>query len=414
MIDSKLKNQKIPIRVKTHVFLEMMKSDNSLKLAMSKPDKRDNALNFTALTEVLALIEIINKLKGNFFSNKNNKFYLNIFSEKLFPFDFLCTELGLQKQFEEAPNIYEINETTEQVKVFLEILEEFLNCEKLEALEKKLLPKMQKQDAEVLFKVKHLPHDFFPDKVENLAVEQAAWMNEFINAYRQDIRYIKARKQDDQIREKYQAYCDYVESVIKQNEGSFIFTMRFKVSNRNHVEGCSISEIKKQLFNKMRSYENLALISGYIGFWEVDESMNLAFRCYFIVPDNFESVEEWTDNITYYWEDILFEDLAEKYHWNRANLSFRAESLVLSQVERELNIFSLKVSKRNSRLINKIREKIVAYVVLSDFYFSPFGLQILLHAESNFNRQSVFESMQIKIDGNNKISKVFRGHIKSK
>ena len=64
MIDSKLKNQKIPSRVKTHIFLEMMRSDSSLKLAMSKSDKRDNALNFTALTEILVLIEIINKLKS--------------------------------------------------------------------------------------------------------------------------------------------------------------------------------------------------------------------------------------------------------------------------------------------------------------------------------------------------------------
>ena len=64
--------------------------------------------------------------------------------------------------------------------------------------------------------------------------------------------------------------------------------------------------------NAIRGYRQLAQISGYMGFWDLAENNNLCFRMMFIVPDVGIEVDEWIEDISYYWENIYFNKIREK------------------------------------------------------------------------------------------------------
>ena len=396
-----------------NVFSELIFSQNNRIDRTEKVDiNRKYQLEYL-YTLVLFLHEV-DKLKDSLFSIKNNLFQLSIYIDDLYPFDFLCEDLGLERKLEVGiSTVYTFHESSEQVELFLEILGKKI-IEREKVVEDRLSGLMKKDqflsNSEVAH-YNHLSKEFFPLKRNKLSVEDTDWLNEIVAAYKSDQRNIKAKIVDKKLVQKYISYCDYFEKIISDSGESLVFSINFRAENLKNFNKISLGSIKQQFLNYLRGYKRLSLIAGYMGYWELDSNNQLAFRIYFIVPNTGIEALEWQKDIIYYWENIFFRIYLIKNNLQETNLTFNANIMDLLLSHKKFKCKSIVVSSRTKIMIKDFCQNVVAYIVLSELYFNPHQLQIWLHTLVDFDTDQDQSSI-IDITSKNKISKVFRGHIK--
>lgn len=391
------------------IFCQNNRIDRTEKVDIS----RKYELNY--LYALVLFLHQIDKLKDNLFSIKNNLFELSIYTEDLYPFDFLCEDLGLERRLEVGiSTVYTFHESSEQVELFLEILSEKIIV-KEKAIEDRLfgfLKKDQFLSKSEAAHYKHLSKEFFPLKVNKLSVENGDWLNEIVAAYKSDQRNIKAKVVDKKFIQKYISYCDYFEQILSDSGEFLVFSIHFIAKNLKNYNKISLGSIKQQFLNYLRGYKRLSLIAGYMGYWELDSNNQLAFRIYFIVPNTGIEALEWQKDIIYYWENIFFRIYLNKNNLQGTNLTFNANIMDLLLSHKKFKCKSIVVSRRRKGMTKDFCQTVVAYIVLSELYFNPHQLQIWLHTLVDFDTNQDQSSI-IDITSKNKISKVFRGHFKN-
>ncbi|RYY78758.1 MAG: hypothetical protein EOO69_09210 [Moraxellaceae bacterium] len=380
-------------------------------------EQREVQLNY--LYALVLFLYNLDKLKDSIFTVKNNLFYLPVYLDNSYPFDFLCQDLGLKDTFTLGGNgTYSFNETSEQVKIFLEVFERKIKQKKETIQKQNIEERFKGFYADLIFHLKkdvtsckYLPEHYFPVKLKELPVEEAHWLNEVVAAYKNDPRYKRAKITDKKFFEKYHKTCSYFTNVLESGTDFLVFSIQFRIQNQHTLSGNLFRDFKHDFLNYRRGYKKLASIAGSIGYWELDQKSNLAFRMYFIVPDIGLDVMEWQEDIIYYWENILFDRFIKKYKLANSNLVFMANSVPLSLSYKNFKGKSIKISKKHKARIQDFCQTVVAYIVLSELYFYPYPLQLRLHAVRQIDSK-VDTTKPIVITNKNKTSRVFRGHIK--
>lgn len=168
--------------------------------------------------------------------------------------------------------------------------------------------------------------------------------------------------------------------------------------------------------NAIRGYRQLAQISGYMGFWGLAENNNLCFRIMFIVPDIGIEVDEWIEDISYYWENIYFNKIREKeiYQFTETDaIRFEAVELPVAWSHKKLKTRFLEVGKNNHNMKKLICEHAVSYIVLSEFYYCPFELQLYLKSIAMISEEQSEVDQALSID-RKRVYRVFRGSLSKK
>lgn len=377
--------------------------------------KHRDELNLRILLELILFIRSLDKIKGHYFLITWNKFYFPVYAHKFYPFKFLSTDLGLKNthklHIDNAEYKVNLFESTPRVELYYEVLDLHIKNEKLVRLYEQLRPTLNERSKPPQFNV--LPANFFPDVCSDMSVENIAYMNEFLEKFRNHKEFIKRKNEENKAVKKFHEYCQYFNDVMSLSGRSFIFTIEFLIHGQQKLYDDTFINLKKDFMNAMRGYRQLAQISGYMGFWDLAEENNLCFRMMFIVPDIGIEAEEWIEDICYYWENIYFDRIREekKYQFTGTDaIRFEAVELPVAWSHKKLTSNFLAVGKNNHNMKKLICEHAVAYIVLSEFYYCPFELQLYLKSIKMISDEQSEVDQVLRLEGK-RMYRVFRGSL---
>jgi len=125
---------------------------------------------------------------------------------------------------------------------------------------------------------------------------------------------------------------------------------------------------------------------------------------------------EWIEDISYYWENIYFDKIRDKEIYQFTDLDairFESVQLPVAWSHKKLKPLFLEVGKNNHNMKKLICEHAISYIVLSEFYYCPFELQLYLKSITmNFEEQAEMEQV-LRVEGK-RIYRVFRGSLSKK
>jgi uncharacterized protein YktA (UPF0223 family) len=380
--------------------------------------KHRDELNLRILLELILFIRSLDKIKGHYFLITWNKFYFPVYAHKFYPFKFLSNDLGLKNTYrvhiDNAEDKVNLFESTPRVELYYEVLDLHIKNEKLVRLHEQLRPTLNERSKPPQFNV--LPANFFPDVFSDMSVENIAYMNEFLEKFRNHKEFIKRKNDENKAVKKFHEYCQYFNDVMSLSARSFIFTIEFLIHGQQKLYDDTFINLKKDFMNAMRGYRQLAQISGYMGFWDLAEENNLCFRMMFIVPDIGIEAEEWIEDISYYWENIYFSKIRDKdiYQFKGTDaIRFETVQLPVAWSDKKLNSRFLEVGKNNQNMKKLICEHAISYIVLSEFYYCPFELQLYLKAIAMISEEQSRGDPEMQAKGK-RIYRVFRGSLSKK
>ncbi|QIO05006.1 hypothetical protein [Acinetobacter shaoyimingii] len=380
--------------------------------------ERRQELDLRILLELILFIRSLDKIKGQYFIVTWNKFYPPIYAYKFYPFEFLTYDFGLKNtkymNIDGESRKVNLFESTPRVELFYDVLDLHIKNEKLESLCEKLQPTLNQRNKPVEFKL--LPASFFSSKFSEISVENVAYLNEFLYRFRGHDEFTKRKNDENKAVKKYHEYCDYFNEVMSLSAKSFIFVIEFLVHGQQKLKDITFINLKKDFMNSIRGYRQLAQISGYMGFWDLAENNRLCFRIMFIVPDIGIEAEEWIEDISYYWENIYFSKIRDKdiYQFKGTDaIRFETVQLPVAWSHKKLNSRFLEVGKNNQNMKKLICEHAISYIVLSEFYYCPFELQLYLKAIAMISEEQSRGDPEMQAKGK-RIYRVFRGSLSKK
>lgn len=380
--------------------------------------KRREELDLRILLELILFIRSLDKIKGPYFLVTWNKYYFPTYAYKFFPFEFLTYDFGLKNthkvNIEGVDRKVNLFESTPRVELFYEVLDLHIKNEKLVRLREQLGPTLNERSKPVQFNV--LPANFIPAKLDDISVENIAYLNEFLEKFRGHEKFTKRKNDENKVVKKFHEYCQYFDDVMKLNAKSFIFVVEFLVHGQQKLNDDTFINLKKDFMNSIRGYRQLAQISGHMGFWDLAEDNALCFRVMFIVPDIGIEVEEWIEDICYYWENIYFNKIREKeaYQFKETDaIRFESAQLPVAWSNKKLKPLFLEVGKNNQNMKKLICEHAISYIVLSEFYYCPFELQLYLKTISQIaeDQSELGQELEVK---RKRMYRVFRGSLSKK
>ena len=133
----------------------------------------------------------------------------------------------------------------------------------------------------------------------------------------------------------------------------------------------------------------------------------------FIVPDIGIEAEEWIEDICYYWENVYFDKIREekKYQFTGTDaIRFEAVELPVAWSHKKLISHFLAVGKNNQNMKRLICEHAVAYIVLSEFFYCPFELQLYLKSIKMISEEQSEVDQVLRLEGK-RMYRVFRGSL---
>ncbi|SDY42370.1 hypothetical protein [Acinetobacter kyonggiensis] len=375
--------------------------------------KRRDKLDLRILLELILFIRSLDKIRGKYFLVTWNKFYFPVYAYKFYPFEFFTYDFGLKDTHEVI--IYGVNrkvncfESTPRVELYYDVLDLHIKNEKLVSLREQLRPTLNEKNKPVEFNV--LDANFFPSKFSEMSVENIAYLNEFLEKFRGHEEFTKRKNDENKAIKKFHEYCEYFNDVTSVSAKSFIFVIEFLIHGQQKLIDDTFINLKKDFMNSIRGYRQLAQISGYMGFWNLAENNNLCFRIMFIVPDIGIEVDEWIEDISYYWENIYFNKIREKvaYQFTGTDaIRFEAVQLSVARSHKKLNPLFLGVGKNNQSMKKLICEHAISYIVLSEFYYCPFELQLYLKFIAIISEEQSEVGSELRVGGK-RMFRVFRG-----
>ena len=380
--------------------------------------KRRDELDLRILLELILFIRSLDKIKGHYFLVTWNKLYPPTYAYKFYPFEFLTYDFGLKNtrklhidSVERKVNVFE---STPRVEMYYDVLDLHIKNENLVKLREQLRPSLNERTKPVEFNV--LPANFFPSTFSDMTVENISYMNEFLEKFRGHEEFIKRKNDENKAVKKFHKYCQYFDDVMSLSTKSFIFAIEFLMHGQQKLYDDTFINLKKDFMNAIRGYRQLAQISGYMGFWDLAENNNLCFRMMFIVPDIGIEVDEWIEDISYYWENIYFNKIREKeiYQFTETDaIRFEAVELPVAWSHKKLKTRFLEVGKNNHNMKKLICEHAVSYIVLSEFYYCPFELQLYLKSIAMISEEQSEVDQALSIE-RKRVYRVFRGSLSKK
>ncbi|MFP6841973.1 MAG: hypothetical protein VB979_07210 [Acinetobacter sp.] len=377
--------------------------------------KRREELNLKILLELILFIRSLDKIRGPYFLVTWNKYFFPTYAYKFFPFEFLTYDFGLKNthkvNIEGEDRKVSLFESTPRVELFYDVLDLHIKTSRLVTLREQLRSTLNERNKPAGFNV--LPASFIPTKLENISVENIAYLNEFLEKFRGHEEFIKRKNDENKVVKKFHEYCQYFNDVMSLSARSFIFTIEFLIHGQQKLYDDTFINLKKDFMNAMRGYRQLAQISGYMGFWDLGEENDLCFRIMFIVPDMGIEAEEWIEDICYYWENIYFDKIREekKYQFTGTDaIRFEAAVQPLAWSHKKLKSGFLEVGKNNQSMKKLICEHAISYIVLSEFYYCPFELQRYLKDIAMISEEQSEVDQVLRLEGK-RMYRVFRGSL---
>ena len=380
--------------------------------------ERRQELDLRILLELILFIRSLDKIKGQYFKVTWNKFYPPIYADKFYPFEFFTYDFGLKNtkfvNIDGESRKVNLFESTPRVELFYDVLDLHIKNEQLVSLREKLQPILNERNKPIDLSL--LPASFFPSKFSEISVESVAYLDEFLDMFREHEEFTKRKNDENKAVKKFHEYCDYFNDAMSLSTKSFIFAIEFLVHGQQKLIDDTYINLKKDFMNSIRGYRQLAQISGYMGFWDLADNNNLCFRIMFIVPDIGIEVDEWIEDIIYYWEDIYFNRIREKdvYKFKGTDaIRFEAVQLPVAWSHKKLKPRFLEVGKNNLSMKKLICEHAISYIVLSEFYYCPFELQLYLKAIAVISEEQSKVESGLRINGK-RMYRVFRGSLSKK
>ena len=377
--------------------------------------KRREELDLKILLELILFIRSLDKIRGPYFLVTWNKYFFPTYAYKFFPFEFLTYDFGLKNtrkvNIEGEDRKVSLFESTPRVELFYDVLDLHIKTSRLVTLREQLRSTLNERNKPAGFNV--LPASFIPTKLENISVENIAYLNEFLEKFRGHEEFIKRKNDENKAIKKFHEYCHYFNDVMSLNAKSFIFTLEFLIHGLQKLYDHTLINLKKDFMNAIRGYRQLAQISGYMGFWDLAENNKLCFRMMFIVPDIGIEAEEWIEDISYYWENIYFNKIREEeiYQFTGTDaIRFEAVELPVAWSHKKLISHFLAVGKNNQNMKRLICEHAVAYIVLSEFFYCPFELQLYLKSIKMISEEQSEVDQVLRLEGK-RMYRVFRGSL---
>lgn len=390
----------------------------SIDLDRSSFLKHRDELDLSILLELILFIRSLDKIKGHYFLITWDKFYFPVYAHKFYPFEFLSNDFGLKNtrsvHIDNVEHKVNLFESTPRVELFYEVLDLHIKNEELVRLREQLRPTLNERSKPVQFNV--LPANFFPKEFRDMSVENIAYMNEFLEKFRKHEEFIQRKNDENKAVKKFHEYCQYFNDVMELSAKSFIFTIEFLIHGQQKLNDETFINLKKDFMNAIRGYRQLAQISGYMGFWDLTENNKLCFRMMFIVPDIGIEAEEWIEDISYYWENIYFDKIRDKEIYQFTDLDairFESVQLPVAWSHKKLKPLFLEVGKNNHNMKKLICEHAVSYIVLSEFYYCPFELQLYLKSITMNSEEQAEMEQVLRVEGK-RIYRVFRGSLSKK
>lgn len=370
-------------------------------------------LDLRILLELILFIRSLDKIKGHYFLVTWNKFFLPVYAYKFYPFEFFTYDFGLKNtqklSIEGVERKGHLFESTPSIELFYDVLDLHIKNEKLVSLREKLRPTLNENNKPVEFNL--LPASFFPSEFREMSVENVAYLNEFLDKFIGHEEFKKRKNDENKAVKKFHEYCDYFNDVMSLSAKSFIFVIEFLIHGQQKLNDDTFINLKKDFMNSIRGYRQLAQISGHMGFWDLAENNNLCFRIMFIVPDIGIEVDEWIEDISYYWENIYFNKIREKdvYKFKETDaIRFEAVQLPVACSHKKLKPLFLEVGKNNQSMKKLICEHAISYIVLSEFYYCPFELQLYLKSIATISDEQCEVGLELRVEGK-RMFRVFRG-----
>lgn len=380
--------------------------------------ERRQELDLRILLELILFIRSLDKIKGQYFTVTCNKFFPPVYADKFYPFEFFTYDFGLKNtkfvNIDGESRKVNLFESTPRVELFYDVLDLHIKNEQLASLREKLQLTLSERNKPVEFNL--LPASFFPSKFSEISVENIAYLDEFLDKFREHEEFIKRKNDENKAVKKFHEYCQYFNDVMSLGSKSFIFTIEFIVHGKQKLIDDTYINLKKDFMNSIRGYRQLAQISGYMGFWDLTENSDLCFRMMFIVPDIGIEVDEWIEDIIYYWENIYFNKIREKeiYKFKGTDaIRFEAVQLPVAWSHKKLKPQFLEVGKNNQSMKKLICEHAISYIVLSEFYYCPFELQLYLNDIALISEEQSRVDSEVQVKGK-RMYRVFRGSLSKK
>lgn len=380
--------------------------------------KHRDELDLRVLLELILFIRSLDKIEGHYFLITWNKFHFPVSAHKFYPFEFLSYDFGLKNtrrvHIDNKEHKVNLFESTPRVELYYEVLDLHIKNEKLVSLREQLQPTLNERSKPAQFNV--LPAHFFPPTFSDMSVENIAYMDEFLEKFRGHEEFIKRKNDENKAVKKFHEYCKYLNDVMSLSAKSFIFTIEFLIHGQQKLNNETFINLKKDFMNAIRGYRQLAQISGYMGFWDLAENNNLCFRMMFIVPDIGIEAEEWIEDISYYWENIYFDKIRKKeiYQFTETDaIRFEAVELPVAWSHKKFTPRFLAVGKNNHSMKKLICEHAISYIVLSEFYYCPFELQLYLKSIAMISEEQSEVDQELRVEGK-RMYRVFRGSLSKK
>lgn len=380
--------------------------------------KRREELDLRILLELILFIRSLDKIKGEYFLVTWNKYYFPTYAYKFFPFEFLTYDFGLKNThdvtIEGVERKVNLFESTPRVELYYDVLDLHIKTERLVKLHEQLRPTLNEKNKPAGFNV--LPANFIPEKLSDISVENIAYLNEFLEKFRGHEEFTKRKNDENKAVKKFHEYCQYFDDVIKLNSKSYVFSIEFLIHGQQKLYDDTFINLKKDFMNSIRGFRQLAQISGYMGFWDLAENNKLCFRIMFVVPDIGIEVDEWIEDICYYWENIYFNKIREKEIYKFIGtdaIRFETIELPISWSHKKLKNRYLEVGKNNQNIKKIISEHAISYIVLSEFFYCPFELQLYLKSIMMISEEQSEVDQELRVEGK-RMFRVFRGSLSKK
>lgn len=268
----------------------------------------------------------------------------------------------------------------------------------------------RKNSVSNILKFESMKSNFFRMDVDNYEEDYALLVNDILHNFKESLKVIGKKISEENIRyrKRKNEYENYIHEIIDIFGEVCAISIDFWCDNDGDL---SIGDLKKMFLNNIRSLSVFDCIKGYIGNWDFSIEKKLYFRCIFFVYNySFYDVEVVQKEIINYWEQgLLFnseKNISDQIimYANSSFLAYSSNKLKKSTI----------VSKEEgcTRFINEFYDIVLNYIVVSEKYFYPSILRVLLlDATSKTYKEKIIPQEKLLLDKYG-ASRSFRGHLR--
>lgn len=309
--------------------------------------------------------------------------------------------------------IYLVNELSPRISLFFD--KDDANFRKLKKLNNAyILEKPDERNIDLKFRLLHKlveqAEGLKLDTIPKLDTEVIEFLNKKVSTYKGKLADIRHTKNlDSSFQEKKRKFDEYFIDLLGTYKKLYLFSLNFFIKGPSDGK-FNLAQIKKDFFNSFRSNSNLKSIVGYMGTWEFDYKNDFYFRVIFFVDDR--AAEEQlsiVNTMIHYWESFNCTRRTNEY----SHFRFIAEVSNISESKSSLRIPMCRIGKNNNRLISDFSDRVINYITLSEKFFFPAELQILIFEQLPEEKKKKSEQGIYRVENlQYSFSRSFRGHLK--